>query len=434
MERIAKLERDNYALKARVENSTVTVDDDSHSSSGYTSDNDDTTVSESDGGRMTIDGIFVHGPTSLLEPIEVLNRTVAGVDSEASTSPESKHESQDADRASSSLPRGGNRTIRTLEKETRLYDMEGLTKSLDVFFTCLNPHYPCLNENQFRTQFQEYLSLGKGHNPPNHADRHQFVALINLICAEVKVLSGESHESHSVSGWDEFCRAEEILSHFTWLGDGNLLTVQCLIIKARYLLYIDKANAAYDTMSRVVRLCFRIGLNNQTSWTNCTPFEVAMRQRIFWTVFYLERNLALTCGMPYLIRASDFKVDLPMNLDDHFMSPTEPLPVETPERSYAPYLSFIVKWGELSSEIWDAIFGVNAQKPTSQEFVASMDGRILYTISQIPLHLQWQHNLHRLDTATDVPKYIIRQTAILHLVSAAHRIRLVEAKISQCSA
>jgi len=114
------------------------------------------------------------------------------------------------------------------------------------------------------------------------ADFYQFMALTNMIHAEVnhsnaklcarytnqrqiKILSEDWADSNIVPGWDDFCRAENILSHLTWLGNGNILTIQCLLIKARYLLYIEKADCAYDTMSRAVSLCFKLGLHDQPS-------------------------------------------------------------------------------------------------------------------------------------------------------------------------
>lgn len=52
---------------------------------------------------------------------------------------------------------------------------------------------------------------------------------------------------------------------------------------------------------------------------------------------------------------------------------------------------------------------------TGQEFIASIDARIIYTMGQFPEHLQWDRNIHRLTGTTDVPHYILRQTIILYL-------------------
>ncbi|KAF2802341.1 uncharacterized protein BDZ99DRAFT_577019 [Mytilinidion resinicola] len=408
MARITSLERDRNMLKTHLsinnDQQSPSQENDSSSPSGSTTSA--TSIPESE---------QFHGATCLFTPIEVLNRVVACHDEEQHGEP--TPDNKDTENVKSvywtNLSPGGNKTIEAFEKETRLGDVASLRHYIDIYFSYMNPHYPSLNENQFRADFDRFLS--------NHtseietADLPQFIALINLMHAEVKLLSDDWSDSSLVPAWDEFCRAESILNRLTWLGNGNMLTIQCLLIKARYLLYIEKSDGAYDTMAKVVRLCFQVGLHDQNSWKDCTPFETVMRQRIFWTIYYLERNIAFNNGSPYLIRDTDFRVDLPKGYEDKFMFPDRPLPEENPERSSGPYLCSAIKWGKMCAEIWDSVFATSAPKPASQEFIASMDARVQYAISQIPPHLQYLKNLERLDTPGSVPSYVLRQTVILHL-------------------
>ncbi|OCK75226.1 hypothetical protein K432DRAFT_177297 [Lepidopterella palustris CBS 459.81] len=413
MARIASLERDCNMFRNHVAIS-------SNDNEGYAPDQDTSSPSGSTSSATSLpESEAFHGATCLYTPIQILNRTVA-CDEDEQPDPSIPSPEESFSSATSvywlNLPPAGNKTFEALEKETRLKDLAPLRHSIDVFFSHLNQHYPCLNENQFRAQFDSFVANDS--TQLGNADRPQFIALINLIQAEVSLLGDDWSSSSSVPAWEEFCRAESILNRLIWLGNGNILTIQCLLIKARYLLYIEKSDGAYDTMGRVVRLAFQLGLHDQPSWVGCTPFEVTMRQRIFWTIFYLERNIAFNNGAPYLIRESDFRVDLPPNLEDKRMFPDMPLPEETPERSYGPYLSGAVKWGRLCAEIWDTMFATSAQKPASPEFIASMDARILYTVGQLPPHLQWHRNLHRLNGGggnPGLPLYVLRQTIILHL-------------------
>ena len=250
-------------------------------------------------------------------------------------------------------------------------------------------------------------------------DSLQFVALVNLILAMIKILQEHCIDSRVMPGWQEFTRAEHLLRHATWLGRGNMLTIQCLIVKCSYLLYGEKRNAAYDAVGSAVRLCFQNGLHNQSSWHNYSPFDITMRQRVFWSVYCLERNIALVCGAPYLIHESDFRVDLPLCLDDRRLSIQKPFPEETPQHSSIPYLHLTTKWCKLCSEVWDAMFGMNAQKPISPEFIAIMDARILLLIGQIPDYLRWTLDIfNSVERRQQLPYYVIRQGLILHLVSS----------------
>jgi hypothetical protein len=234
--------------------------------------------------------------------------------------------------------------------------------------------------------------------------------------AVVKILDEYCTDSNTVPGWPEFSAAEHLLGHATWLGRGNLETIQCNILKSTYLLYAEKQSAAYATMSVAVRLCFQIGLHDQSRWQQFSPFDITMRQRIFWSLYCLDRNIAMVCGAPYLIRESDFRVDQPLCVDDRSLSSELAFPGEIPRSSPIPYLISTAKWGKLCSEAWDAMFGVNALKPISQEFIAIMDTRIVLLSDELPQQLRFKPDASNSEEAKHFPSYVERQVTILYLV------------------
>jgi hypothetical protein len=244
----------------------------------------------------------------------------------------------------------------------------------------------------------------------------QFVALIYLIEAEVKALYENSADPDQILGWEEFCRAEKILNQVGWLGGGDILTIQCLSIKTRYLLYIRKPMGAYHCIGQAVRLCFQLGLHNQASWEGCPPFETAMRQRIFWTIFYLERHVCFNLGMPNAIRECEIAVDVPKEFDERFLIPGQALPEECQVQSFIPFVKCVVRWGRMCAELWDKFFRVNTPKPVNQELMASMDGIILYAISQFPPQLRYNSELGRIEAGGNLPPFTLRQALVLHLV------------------
>lgn len=352
-----------------------------------------------------------HAATGLAPSIEALNKSIVP-NGDIQENSDTHNQTTSAPINWQDLSKGETKSLNVLEKETR--EIKALRHMIDLFFNRLNPQYPCLNENEFRIKLETFLAddidqAGKD------GDWFQFIALINIILAEVKVLSDDRTDSGNAPGWEEFLRTESILTHLIWLGNGNLWTIQVLINKARYLLLVEKSDAAFETLGQTTRLCFTLGLHNQASWTVNDPFQLEMRKRIFYSIVCFDRNLALNNGNPCLLRESDFKVDLPRSLDDREMFKNTPLPMECPQRSAGLYLSCTVKWGRLFTEIWENMFGIHAQKPVSPEFLASMDARILYAVSQLPPHLQYQRNINRLESDDETPEYVLRQTVILHL-------------------
>lgn len=350
----------------------------------------------------------IYGSSSLNEPIETLKRNF-GLDAERGIDDDCQE--FETSPLGSSVPDG-----RTIQIETRLIDSCALHQTIDTYFLYLNPNYPIINENEFRSQLKDFLSTNsnEGNNSP------RFAALINLMQAEVKGLYDDSSDPNHVPGWAEFCQAERVLSSTSWLGDGDIFLIQCLSIKTRYLLYRKKPMGAYHSIGQATRLCFQLGLHNQSMWKNCTPFEIIMRQRVFWVIFYLERHVSFNCGMPYTIREEEINIDLPPNLDDRFVFPDKPLPQESQGLSFIPYLSCIVTWGKMCSTLWDKVFRFNNPKPINLELVASVDAVILYTASRFPRNLQWAGNTHRLEGNADVPSFVLRHTLTLHLVFGLH--------------
>lgn len=302
------------------------------------------------------------------------------------------------------------------ERTVRSNNGAAFRPAFDIFFHYLNPLHPLLNENQFRAQFDQFV-FHEG--PETYApDRQQFLALTYLVSAEIKLLHGGCADPNIVLGWQDFCTAETILAEAIWGGKASLLTLQSLLIKTRYLLYVEKFSQAYDTMATAVRTCLQIGLHNQSIWKSqgLSGFEVAMRQRVFWSMFTLERAVALNCGLPYILRATDFNVDLPRPLDDRSLFPNRSLPHETPECSFIPYMLGVIKWAALCGEIWDAVFSVSAQKPAPEQLVASLDAKILLLKDQLPAHLQWRPGEQHLTGYERTEAYVQRQKVLYHLV------------------
>lgn len=414
-DRMSNLERECYALRNQV---AMAQQHKGFDNSAHTTMSDDGHYQDSDSEstHMQLDADFVRGMPALWGPIEAMNRTLASKARQLSppgTDPEmdSPHQKR---LLWHGMSHSASKDLKMLERETRAMDLNTLRDAVDLFFSHFNPHYPSLNENQFRAQLEMFLNKEIGST--SSTDHYQFCALINLIQAEVKIVSQDWPESSMVPAWEEFRRAECILDYLKWLENGNVLTIQCLLVKARYLLYTEKAEAAYNTMSRAVHICFQRGLHKQSLFDNDSPFEAVMKQRIIWTVFYLERNVVMYCGAPYLLRELDFRVDFPKNYEDKELFPDQPLPKEVTQRSYGPYLAGAVRWGQFCSEIWDQFIGASARRPTNPEDIAAMDARLTYTNDQLPVHLQWEANLNRLDGSSDTPVYVLRQTNILHLV------------------
>jgi hypothetical protein len=356
--------------------------------------------------------------TSLSQTIDVLDGTLQTKPSTTGRSPKgTRRQSEnhvslgDIDVVSPS----SRTNVTSPDANARISNVANLRRAFDLWFTNVNPNLPFINENQFRLQFENHLVTGG--NEGDARSKDLFVVLANLIYAESMLLSEHSPAESAIPGWPEFCYADRILSRISWLSRGNMQIIQCLMIKARYLSTIQRIRSAYDTMCKAVQICFYTGLHNESRWPNITPFEKTMRQRIFWSLFYMDRGIALGASMPYLLREQDFSVEFPKRVGDRYLYPNRPLPEENPSFSFIPYLEVCMKWSRLCTSIWDAMFTPNAPKPASEELITSLDTEILYSICSLPQIMQWDPSALQAGRRPETPRYIKRHMCLSHLVS-----------------
>ena len=310
------------------------------------------------------------------------------------------------------------------EKEIRSNNGAAFRPTFDIFFRYLNPLHPLINENQFRSQFDNIV-FDHGEKMTPH-DRLQFTALVYLIAAEVELLNGDYCALTNVLGWSEICTADSIIGDMIWRKTTNLLTIQCLVVKTRCLLCLERFNHAYDTMAAAKRISVQIGLHDESKWIqqDVDEFDKAMRRRVFWCLFTLGHVVGASCDLPPTLWFLKHSVALPQPVDDRSFFPNRPIPEASPETSFIPYLHSLVEWAELFLEAWELIHNTSSEGFTPEEQYALLDQKILLQIKRLPSQLQFSQdggvavNRHRLEP------FHLRQRQISHLVSVAYHFHL----------
>ncbi|KAH4089167.1 hypothetical protein HBH70_026580 [Parastagonospora nodorum] len=381
------------------------------------------------------------GEATLLQPIDALNRIALGGDGDSDSDHESDSNgdsdtNSDDDMASAhcpytqcdDYPQCCRSHVRLWSEPTRAADAQRVRRHVDAYLDTLNPHYPTLDSREVRAQLDNLLSADDNFFTSNNT--LQFAALVHLMVAASCALGDVHHRGAPVPGWQHFLRAQHLLHHATWLGQGNLLTVQCLVAKTLYLVYTEKLSVAYDTVAMLVRLCFQLRLNRPS--VDCPSWDAHMRQRVVWSVFVLDRYVAQLWGAPYLLREADMNVP-PLNPLSPSPSPSPPPPrpslvLDQPSAPPLAYFSAMVQWARLSSDVWDGVFSASARQPPSPQFIATMDARITLFELELPSHLRWsmgedEHaNEHALESSRE-HYHVTRQRLLLHL--RANHLRLL---------
>ncbi|PSN75475.1 hypothetical protein BS50DRAFT_671616 [Corynespora cassiicola Philippines] len=276
-------------------------------------------------------------------------------------------------------------------------------KYIDFYFADINPTHPCINEADFRARSERVLGARSIH-PTDVC----FLALNYIVFAVSDILVDATPPgvNSRPPGWQWFQLADELVGKRQLSGRSDLSLIQFLIWEAFYFSAADRPNAAYNVIGTACRLCFQFGLHLQSSWINCTPFQVHMRQRIFWTLFFTDRRISLSCGRPYGIRDVDIHVDQPSFIYDRVgtqhhapaqlvltsqdLVPDQTLPEQDVFRSANTFLACMIFWARLVGDIWDRVFAVSATKKGLENDVpVVLDARIKhwteFVLPSIPL-------------------------------------------------
>lgn len=75
-----------------------------------------------------------------------------------------------------------------------------------------------------------------------------------------------------------------------------------------------------DCTGEAARWSFGIGLtlatNREAHYLKQSPYQAQLRRRLFWSVYFLERVIAVSLGRPYSIADRDIDAELPLDIDD----------------------------------------------------------------------------------------------------------------------
>ena len=102
-----------------------------------------------------------------------------------------------------------------------------------------------------------------------------------------------------------------------WNNDYVLDNARTLVLITIALNEMNLKSAAWNWLGSAVRVAQDIGLHSESGpWP---VIEGEMRRRTWWTIYILDRSLALELGRPSMIDDSDCDVSLPAGVDDHFI-------------------------------------------------------------------------------------------------------------------
>lgn len=288
-------------------------------------------------------------------------------------------------------PRHGN-LIDKVEALVELPDHSSLEHLLDVYFGDMDNYFPFLD--RVETESSIYSVLRRlGYSSYNRVlvvgvDDYAITALAFIMIALAECIDSGACDGVARPGWETYLQTCRLLHTFSKCKklDTNVVRAQCLV--AAYLMQSETLGAASEAIHKTWILVTRLRMNNKQTWLIEEPITFLQRQRLWWTIYFLDRQISRRSGLAYHIRDTEFDVD-DFAVNESMAEPNSMQRLEWGWSIPGQYLQALINIGRLWGHAWDSFFAVGAAKKRDWLEVEVMDVRILNIRRLFPDTLTW---------------------------------------------
>ncbi|KAL5372128.1 hypothetical protein DPSP01_013742 [Paraphaeosphaeria sporulosa] len=193
---------------------------------------------------------------------------------------------------------------------------------LHIYMEKVHDSFPILPRKLFQDQCQSYFEALRHGLAPKASSKWQ--AILNLVFA---VSSKYSHLIKACWQGDERdhliyqARASALAWKETTFGQHpDLPQVQVAGLLAFYHLSVGQVNRAWVVMGLALRFAIALGLHVRIEDPSASRAKREALVRVWWSLYYLERQLTIITGRPSMVIDSCCSVPLPVPLSERQIS------------------------------------------------------------------------------------------------------------------
>lgn len=102
----------------------------------------------------------------------------------------------------------------------------------------------------------------------------------------------------------------------------SLHNIEAMALLVLYNLRSPSNSGIWYMVGLAVRSAVDLGLHREAHYSKLGLYECQLRRRLFWSIYYLERVVALSLGRPFSLAERDIDVKLPSPVSEEFGSPS----------------------------------------------------------------------------------------------------------------
>ncbi|KAH7196171.1 hypothetical protein DER44DRAFT_889228 [Fusarium oxysporum] len=277
---------------------------------------------------------------------------------------------------------------------------------LQVFMDEVHPMYPVVPPPAVWDIFNEMWQHPAISSSVESAQSEQLRVSVALVCFCLALgrcsMSARMSDRSGVesSGWSLYSVGMSLLGDLLETSNTaikSLLMLQVLIVRIIYMFRLDANQKAARVHALSVSVAQTIGLHRQSTIEGMPAYYNQLYSRAWWSLYLLDRRLALESGKPYLIQDSNVDTALPLDLSDEWMTRfasrkekiadlQHEIVVEAARDSSPsciPYVIAMVRYCRIAGKTWEVLYGVKsstASMPAMIQYVDTAIGKLLNTI------------------------------------------------------
>ncbi|KAF8450778.1 fungal-specific transcription factor domain-containing protein [Boletus edulis BED1] len=204
--------------------------------------------------------------------------------------------------------------------EVEYPDEDLCNKLIDTYFERLHFLMPMLDKPSFMARYKRLM--GKRSDTAFIQVEAPFMSIVFAIFAcTARLVNDQRLTSDRLDdggmGMDFYERA--LILHYISHASIQVFHVQSLILMSSFLCSINCLPQAWLLVGQAVRSAQDLGLHRSPRRLSISSIEKETRRKIWWSVYCLDRMLALALGRPLGIEDSDCDVELPVDADDEWL-------------------------------------------------------------------------------------------------------------------
>lgn len=230
-----------------------------------------------------------------------------------------------------------------VKRSSPMPSAEDFNAFITAFFENVHPHYPFLERNTFEACREVVQSSEKGASatfttlrrtssipilPPNYTLSLARFQVFMVMAVGSSISSAEKGQKITSDSEGYFITAMGHVEADEVKLRGSLQGLQNLLLMAMYALHVDSGGgmSIWHLNSTVVAGCIELGLHKNsvvamTSSGKVSPSGtdtalVALKRKVFWSIYALDRNLGIMLGRPFALDEHECDVELPDTLLD----------------------------------------------------------------------------------------------------------------------